>query len=254
MPLLEVEGLHKHFGGLHATNDVSFTLEAGAIQAVIGPNGAGKTTLFNLVSGSLPPSAGRVLFEGRDITGLKPFQIARLGIIRTFQNLKLSRHMSVLENVMLGRHIRSRAGFLSSMLSLPAVWREEREIRRQAMAALERLGIAALHDREAGTLPFGQQRAVELARALACEPKLLLLDEPASGLNIQETAELAGLIRAIRDQGVTILIVEHDMSLVMDISDHIVVLNFGRKIAQGAPEAIQRNPEVIQIYLGEEDA
>ena len=254
MPLLEIAHLHKYFGGLHATDDVSFQLEAGTIQALIGPNGAGKTTLFNLVSGSIPPSSGTIRFADQDITGLKPFQIARRGVIRTFQNLKLSPHMSVLENVMIGRHIRSRAGFLSSMLRLPGVAREEKRIQEQAMVALERLGIAGLRERQAGTLPFGQQRAVELARALACEPQLLLLDEPASGLNIRETAELSELIRTIRDQGVTILIVEHDMSLVMDISDNIVVLNFGKKIAQGAPRDIQRNPDVIQIYLGETDA
>jgi branched-chain amino acid transport system ATP-binding protein len=254
MELLEVKRINKRFGGLHAVNEVSFSLKKGLIKAVIGPNGAGKTTLFNLISGTLQPTTGRVFFSGEDITGKKPYQIARKGIIRTFQNLKLSRHMTVLENVMLGRHIRSRSGFLAGLLRLPRTWKEEKSIREEALHALEKLGIAGLRDQTAGSLPFGIQRSVEFARALACEPKLLLLDEPASGLNIHETRELSKLIAGIRDLGVTILIVEHDMTLVMDISDEIAVLNFGQKIAEGTPAEIQRNPQVIQIYLGEEDA
>ncbi len=251
---LEIKELDKFFGGLHAVNQVSFGVKAGLIKAVIGPNGAGKTTLFNLISGSIKPSSGHVRFRGEDITNLKPYQIARKGIIRTFQNLKLFRHMTVLENVMIGRHTRSKAGFISAFLNLPWTWKEERSIKEEALKAIELTGIKDVCHKEAGSLPFGKQRAVELARALASEPTLLLLDEPASGLNIHETKELSRLILEIRDRGITILIVEHDMSLVMDISDEITVLNFGRKIAEGKPHEIQKNKKVINIYLGDENA
>jgi branched-chain amino acid transport system ATP-binding protein len=254
MSMLKVEGLSRSFGGLRAVDAVGFEAEERKITAVIGPNGAGKTTLFNLVSGSLKPDSGSVAFDGADITGLKPFRVARLGLARTFQAVRLSRRMTALENVMIGRHVRSRAGFGSGMLAAPWTWREERSIREEAMKAIELLGIAEYRDKETGSLPFGIQRSVELARAIASEPKLLLLDEPASGLNVHETRLLAELIDRIRDRGITILVVEHDMSLVMDISDEIVVLNFGRKIAQGKPREIQANREVIDIYLGEEDA
>lgn len=254
MRLLEVHQLDKRFGGLHAVNGVSFDVNPGQIKAVIGPNGAGKTTLFNLVSGALLPSGGNVRFKDDDITGLSPHLVAKKGVIRTFQNLKIARHMTVLENVMLGRHTRSRAGFISAFLNLPGAWKEERSIREESMKAIELMGLKDLHHKEAGSLPFGKQRAVEFARALAAEPELLLLDEPASGLNIYETRELAEIITGIRDKGITILLVEHDMSLVMDISNEIVVLNFGKKIAEGSPKEIQNNKEVINIYLGEEDA
>lgn len=254
MSMLEVAALSRSFGGLRAVDGVGFEAEARRITAVIGPNGAGKTTLFNLISGSLIPDAGRVVFDGEDITGMKPFRVARRGIARTFQTVKLSRRMTALENVMIGRHVRSRAGFASGMLAAPWARKEERSIREEAMKAIELLGIADYRDKETGSLPFGMQRSVELARAIAAEPKLLLLDEPASGLNVRETRVLAELISRIRGKGITILVVEHDMSLVMDISDQIVVLNFGRKIAQGKPREIQANREVIDIYLGEEDA
>lgn len=253
MRLLDVKDLDRSFGGLHAVNRVSFEVPSGSIQAIIGPNGAGKTTLFNLISGTLSPDGGSVHFHDRDITGLKPHKIAGMGMIRTFQNLKLSGHMTVLENVMIGRHIRSRAGFISAFLNLPNAWKEEKSIREEALRSIELLGLKDLCHRETKNLPFGKQRAVELARALAAEPELLLLDEPASGLNIHETKELSELIRGISGRGVTILLVEHDMSLVMDISDRIVVLNFGRKIAEGGPQEIQSNKEVIKIYLGEEN-
>lgn len=254
MKILEVNELDCFFGGLHAVNHVSFGLEKGFIKAIIGPNGAGKTTLFNLISGVVPPSSGSVLFCGENITGLKPFQIANKGMIRTFQNLMLSKHMTVLENVMIGRHIRSRSGFLSSILKLPSAYKEEKLIREEALNALETLHIADYRDKMVSGLPFGILRSVEFARALACEPSLLLLDEPASGLNMYETKEIADLILEIREKGITILIVEHDMGLVMDISDEIVVLNFGEKIADDIPYSIQRNSEVIRIYLGDEDA
>jgi branched-chain amino acid transport system ATP-binding protein len=254
LSLLAVEGLSRSFGGLRAVDGVSFEAGEGRITAVIGPNGAGKTTLFNLIAGSLRPDSGKVAFGGEDITGLRPFRVARKGIARTFQAIKLSGRMTALENVMIGRHVRSRAGFVSGMLAAPWTWAEERSIRAEAMKAVELLGIAEYAQARTSSLPFGIQRSVELARAVASEPKLLLLDEPASGLNTRETGDLAELIDRIRGMGIAILVVEHDMSLVMDISDEVVVLDFGKKIAQGAPRDIQRNKAVIEIYLGEDDA
>lgn len=252
--LLELRSVHKRFGGLHAVNDVGFKVAPGSIKAVIGPNGAGKTTLFNLITGNLPVSSGTISFQGLEIQGKKPHQIAHLGMARTFQNIKLFHGMTALECVMVGRHVQSKAGFFAGMFSLPSTWREERSIRDKAMELLELLQIAEFADVEATSLAFGQQRAVEMARALAAEPKLLLLDEPAAGLNIYETAEVARLICQIRDMGITVLLVEHDMSLVMDISDEIVVLSFGSKLAEDTPLNIQQNAEVIKIYLGEDNA
>ena len=251
MALLEVSRLHKKFGGLHAVNDVSFGVATGSIKAVIGPNGAGKTTLFNLITGTLAASGGEVRFDDVNILGRKPHQVAASGIARTFQNIKLFHGMTALENIMVGRHLRSRAGFMASMLKMPWSRREERAIRDKAMELLELLEIGAYADVDATSLAFGQQRAVEFARALALEPTLLLLDEPAAGLNMHETAEIGRLITRIRDLGITVLLVEHDMSLVMEISDEIVVLSFGQKIAEDVPAAIQDNPEVIKVYLGE---
>lgn len=251
--MLELRSVHKRFGGLHAVNDVSFHVDPGKIKAVIGPNGAGKTTLFNLIAGNLEPSSGSILFQGREIQGKKPHQIAALGMSRTFQNINLFHGMTALESVMVGRHIQSKSGFLASMLRLPGTAKEERQVRDKSMELLELLEIAEFADTEATSLAFGQQRAVEMARALATEPKLLLLDEPAAGLNIYETAEVARLISKIRDMGITVLLVEHDMSLVMEISEEIVVLCFGEKIAEDVPTGIQQNKEVIKIYLGEEE-
>jgi branched-chain amino acid transport system ATP-binding protein len=252
MALLEINQLNKRFGGLHAVNDVSFQVETGQIKAVIGPNGAGKTTLFNMISGTFPPTSGSVTFQGRDLKGKKPYQAAVYGMARTFQNIKMFSGMTALENVMVGRHVQSKAGFLSSMFRMPWTWKEERDIRDKSMEMLALLDIEEHAHTDATSLAFGQQRAVELARALAMEPSLLLLDEPAAGLNIYETAEVGRLITKIRDLGITVLLVEHDMSLVMDISDEIVVLCFGEKIAEDLPTAIQQDPEVIKIYLGEE--
>jgi branched-chain amino acid transport system ATP-binding protein len=251
--MLDLQAVHKRFGGLHAVNDVSFKVAPGSIKAVIGPNGAGKTTLFNLIAGNLPVTTGEIRFQGRPIQGKKPHQIAQLGMARTFQNIKLFHGMSALECVMVGRHVQSRAGFFAGMFSLPSTWMEERAIRQRSLELLELMQIAEFADVEATSLAFGQQRAVEMARALAAEPRLLLLDEPAAGLNIYETAEVARLICRIRDMGITVLLVEHDMSLVMDISDEIVVLSFGQKLAEDIPLNIQKNAEVIKIYLGEDD-
>ena len=251
--MLELKNIHKYFGGLHAVSDVSFRVEQGTIKAIIGPNGAGKTTLFNLIAGVLEPSAGSIEFKGKQIQGLKPHQVAARGMSRTFQNINLFHGMTALENVMLGRHVRTRSGFLAGMFNLPKTWKEERDIRARSLELLELLEIAEYADVEATSLAFGQQRAVEMARALATDPEILLLDEPAAGLNIYETAEVARLISRIRDMGITVLLVEHDMSLVMDISEEIVVLSFGEKIAEDKPEAIQQNQEVIKIYLGEDE-
>jgi branched-chain amino acid transport system ATP-binding protein len=252
--LLETKNLHRSFGGVHAVKDVSFHVPTGAIKAVIGPNGAGKTTLFNLIAGTLAPHRGEVVFQGKPITGRKPHAVAALGIARTFQTTKLFSHMTVLENVMMGRHTRTRSGFLAGMLNLPWTWREHRQTEAKARAILDELGLSAHAGETAHNLPFGRQRLVEFARALATEPSLLLLDEPAAGLNIYETQELSQLILKIRNTGVTCLVVEHDMSLVMNISDEVVVLDQGQKIAEGPPSAIQRNPEVIRVYLGDDHA
>jgi branched-chain amino acid transport system ATP-binding protein len=250
--LLETKSLHRSFGGVCAIRDVSIQVRQGTIQAVIGPNGAGKTTLFNLIAGTIPPQKGEVTFQGKRITAWKPHTVAGLGIARTFQTTKLFPHMTVLENVMVGRHPRTRSGFLAGMLNLPCTWREDCEIRDRARVILEDLGLAKYAGETASNLPFGRQRLVEFARALATEPILLLLDEPAAGLNIYETKELSELILKIRDRGITCLVVEHDMSLVMNISDDVVVLDQGQKIAEGPPQAIQRNAEVIRIYLGDD--
>ncbi|NOX24795.1 MAG: ABC transporter ATP-binding protein [Deltaproteobacteria bacterium] len=251
--MLEIKNLSRSFGGLQAVSDISFSLVEGMIKAVIGPNGAGKTTLFNLICGNIPLSAGTIRFQGQHIERLKSHQIAALGMSRTFQNIKIFPGMTALENVMVGCHTRSRAGFIAAMLRLPQTFREEREIRRRSLELLELVEIPQTADCEAASLSFGQQRAVELARALAAGPSLLLLDEPAAGLNIYETAELARLITKIKELGVTILLVEHDMSLVMDISDEIVVLDFGRKLAEDIPARIQQNRAVIQVYLGDDE-
>ncbi len=252
--LLQTRSLRRSFGGVHAVKDVSFHVPPGAIKAVIGPNGAGKTTLFNLIAGAIAPHGGEVLFRDRPITGWKPHAVASLGIARTFQTTKLFPHMTVLENLMVGRHSRMRSGFVAGLLNLPGTWREIREAQAKAHAILDDLGLSAHAEEIAANLSFGRQRLIEFARALAMEPTLLLLDEPAAGLNIYETNELAQLIRKIRDRGITCLIVEHDMSLVMNISDEVVVLDQGQKIAEGTPSAIQRNPDVIRIYLGDDHA
>jgi branched-chain amino acid transport system ATP-binding protein len=253
--LLEVKDIHKRFGGLQALSGVNFSVREGTIKALIGPNGAGKTTLFNLISGFLPPDTGTIYFKSGPVQGLRPYEIAAKGMARTFQHIRLFPEMTSLENVMIGRHIHGRSGFISSMFALPWTRREDRKAKDKALETMEFLGIAGHADQEATSLSYGQQRLIELARGLACEPALLLLDEPAAGLNMRETAEMALLISKIRDKGVTVLIVEHDMSLIMNISDEIIVLNYGQKVADDVPLAIQKNEDVIRIYLGgDEDA
>lgn len=249
---LHVDRLEKAFGGIRALQGLTFGVPAGAIKAVIGPNGAGKTTLFDLVTGILLPTRGTISLNGEIISGRRPQEIARLGVSRTFQNVLLFGRMTVLENAMVGRHMRSRASVLSAGLRLPWMRREEQGIQARAMERLDFVGLADRAKEHAANLPLGEQKLLEVARALATEPKLLLLDEPAGGLNTRETERLAELIRRIRGQGITVVLVEHDMNLVMDVSEDIVVISFGQKIAEGKPREIKKHPAVIEAYLGEE--
>jgi branched-chain amino acid transport system ATP-binding protein len=249
--ILSVEGITVRFGGIVALDDVSFGVEHGRICGLIGPNGAGKTTLFNCLSRLYEFDSGHIRFDGQPIDRVARHRIAALGIGRTFQNLALFRTMSVLDNVLLGTHSRTRSGFLANALRLPYVGAEESAARQRASSLIERLGLAACAQARVSELPFGTCKRVELARALAAQPRLLLLDEPASGLNHEEVASLADAIREIRDGlGVTVLLVEHHMNLVMSVSDKVVALNFGRKIAEGAPDAVREHPEVVEAYLG----
>lgn len=251
--MLEVSSITQIFGGVTALDNVSFSIKKGDITGVIGPNGAGKTTLFNIITGIYHQTAGTVLLEGKDISGFPPERLARLAMVRTFQNIELFGAMTVLENVMVGMHTKSSSGLLACALKMPWSLSEERRIREGAIKWLEFTGITDLADHLAGSLPFGKGRLLEIARALAVGPRIILMDEPAAGLNSQETVGLAQLIKRIRDLDITVVLVEHDMELVMDICDRIVVLNLGSKLAEGTPREIQDNREVITAYLGDDD-
>jgi len=249
--LLTAEDVQKSFGGLVAINRLSFTLEEGQIKSIIGPNGAGKTTLLNLIMGVYSPETGNIVFDNHRIERLKPYQIASLGISRTFQTIALFENMSVIENVMVGRHVRTRSEFFSNSFLLRRARIEEAAIARIAWEKLDLVGIKERGLEAATALTFAEQRLLEIARALATDPRLILLDEPAAGLNMTEIKMISHLVRRIRAQGVTVILVEHQMDLVMDISDEILVLNYGTKIAEGKPDVIQNNQEVITAYLGE---
>jgi len=251
-PILEASRLRKIFGGLMAIVDLNFKVMPGQIKAVIGPNGAGKTTLFNIITGILPPTGGTIRFKGREINGEKPHRIAQNGISRTFQTVELFGNMTVLENVMVGRHVRTKVGLIQSGLRLPGVKKEERFVLETAQEKLDIVGLTRRANEPASGVPLGEQKLLEVARALATDPQLLLLDEPAAGLNETEILRMAEIIMKIRESGVTVLLVEHHMDLVMSISDDIVVLNYGEKVAEGTPEEIKGDEKVIDAYLGVE--
>ena len=250
MSLLKVEHLSKSFGGVHAVEDLSFEIDEGIVYSVIGPNGAGKTTLFNLISGVYTPTSGDIYLDDQVTKGLAPHQLAKNGLSRTFQNLQICMNMSAIENVMVGRHLRLDSGLLKAMFRWPSITRGDKACRDKAAELMEFSGVGKYIDVEADSMPYGALKRLEIARALAAEPRILFLDEPAAGLNGTETAEIDSLIQKVAESGVTVVLVEHDMKLVMNISDRLLVLDYGKKLAEGTPEQIRRNPDVIAAYLG----
>jgi len=250
MALLEVNDLSIHFGGVKAVQNVSFTIDAGIVYAVIGPNGAGKTTLFNLITGIYTPTTGSILLDGESITGKSPDELARRGVARTFQNLQICMNMSAIENVMVGAHLRLDRNLLKAAVRWPALKKRDRELHAEAAELMRFVGLESYVDARADSMPYGALKRLEIARALAMKPRLIFLDEPAAGLNPKETIEVDELVRKVADSGVTVVLVEHDMKMVMNLSDRILVLDYGKKLTEGTGAEVRRNPDVIAAYLG----